>query len=552
MSKNLPVWSREIIDLYESHSHNQFILHGNVGDRFQLPGKELRLGGLTDFLEEVLLPGFDVIFSYDLGNGLRIEKGGALVSEWPFHKENPELPKTPRAAIETLTRYFRYLSNLTSMGRKSPQVGCYIRSVNLMTPALQGSFHHDISAMALLMKDWSTDDVFQRIPLFTCLIAENLSDLHSLLANNSRAARIKIPLPSEDELRHFFGMARARFPVALKTLADQQDSLVTSLAGSSLCAIENLLNINEHRKSELASEHLSELKREMVEQECGGLIEFIQSDRSLDQIHAQDALKNRLREDIRLWNSGDTRALPMGYLLCGPVGIGKTFLVECLAGEAGVPVVKIKNFRDKWIGSTEGNLETIFRLIQSLNRCFVFIDEADQSLGRRDAGNSDAGLSGRVYSMFAKEMSNPSNRGRVIWILASSRPDLIEVDLKRPGRVDVKIPIFPTASVEESFALIQSLCKRMEIEIGEPDFELLKSFWPTELTPGAAEVIATKAYRLVHTREMTPRDALHEILRDYQHPVAREIMNHQIRLAIEESTDIAFIPDFYRQPKEAE
>jgi hypothetical protein len=50
----------------------------------------------------------------------------------------------------------------------------------------------------------------------------------------------------------------------------------------------------------------------------------------------------------------------MGYLLCGPVGTGKTYMVECLAGDAGVPVVKLKNFRDKWIGSTEGNLEKIF------------------------------------------------------------------------------------------------------------------------------------------------------------------------------------------------
>lgn len=46
----------------------------------------------------------------------------------------------------------------------------------------------------------------------------------------------------------------------------------------------------------------------------------------------------------------------MGYLLCGPVGTGKTYAVECLAGEAGVPVVKISNFRDRWVGSTEGNL----------------------------------------------------------------------------------------------------------------------------------------------------------------------------------------------------
>ncbi len=47
-----------------------------------------------------------------------------------------------------------------------------------------------------------------------------------------------------------------------------------------------------------------------------------------------------------------------------------TYLVECLAGEAGVPVVKLKNFRDKWVGSTESNLERIFRLIAALAKRF--------------------------------------------------------------------------------------------------------------------------------------------------------------------------------------
>ena len=150
----------------------------------------------------------------------------------------------------------------------------------------------------------------------------------------------------------------------------------------------------------------------------------------------------------------------MGYLLCGPVGTGKTFLVECLAGEAGVPVVKLKNFRDRWVGSSEGNLEKIFRLIRALGRCMVFIDEADQTLGKRDSGANDSGLSGRIYSMIAQEMSDSGNRGRVLWLLASSRPDLIEVDLKRPGRIDVKVPLLPTSTPAESAQLIGMLAKR--------------------------------------------------------------------------------------------
>ena len=221
--------------------------------------------------------------------------------------------------------------------------------------------------------------------------------------------------------------------------------------------------------------------------------------------------------------------------------------MECLAGEAGIPVVKIKNFRDKWVGSTEGNLEKIFRLLHGLNRCYVFIDEADQALGRRDAGANDSGLSGRVYSMFAKEMSEPSNRGRIVWVLATSRPDLIEVDLKRPGRVDVKLPLFPTSTPEESFELLQALCQRRNFELKESDFTTNREQLPMLLTPGAAEALALRIYRETKTRGVTVAEALVSSLTDYHYPTPVEVLHFQIGLAVEESTDPAFVPLYFRK-----
>ena len=114
----------------------------------------------------------------------------------------------------------------------------------------------------------------------------------------------------------------------------------------------------------------SNWKKQLVENDCNGLIEFIESTRTLNDFQGQDKDKAWLRQEIKVWQASDIAAMPKGYLLCGPVGTGKTYMVECLAGEAGVPVVKLKNFRDKWVGSTEGNLERIFRLLQALGRCW--------------------------------------------------------------------------------------------------------------------------------------------------------------------------------------
>jgi len=208
--------------------------------------------------------------------------------------------------------------------------------------------------------------------------------------------------------------------------------------------------------------------------------------------------------------------------------------------------VKLKNFRDKWVGSTEGNLETIFRLLHALGRCIVFIDEADQALGRRQADTGDSGVGGRVYSMMAEEMSDTRNRGKIVWILASSRPDLIEVDLKRPGRVDVKIPLLPTQTPEDGFALLRALCKKRGMPLEKESFEKLKPMVPDLLTPGAAEALAVKAYRLTKTARISPIDALAACLKDYQPPVRPEVIDFQIDIALNEATDIAFVPERFR------
>lgn len=548
----LPTWAERLISLYQSHAASQFLLYGNINDRFLLDagGGRRTLGSLYEFLTRTIMPRFDVVLSYDLGNGIRVEKGGDIVTRWPAFKENPELPRAPRPATEWLTRFFRYSANLARLGQESYQIGFVMKAAHLVAPALPGALNYDLSALALLMRDWAADDQLVRHSIATFLVSDNLNDLHPLLVNHPRVASLEIPLPSTQELREALELFAVDHGGVLEAFAPDYESLAQQLTGSTLTSIENLLRMKSHGKETLHPRDVVAMRKELVEKDSAGLIEFIESKRTLDDFHAQPKLKQWLRQDIKLWQMGDLQALPMGYLLCGPVGTGKTYLVECLAGEAGVPVVKLKNFRDRWVGSTEGNLEKIFRLLNGLGRCFVFIDEADQALGRRDAGTSDSGLSGRIYGMFAAQMSNPANRGRIVWILASSRPDLIEIDLKRPGRVDVKIPIFPSTSAEEGFTLIRALAKRRGVELAETDLAAVESLIPRLLTPGAAEAIAVKVYRAVRSAGLSPLDALRDTLDGYQNPVPADVMEFQIALAAREASDGDFVPEEFRSLRE--
>ena len=540
---SMPSWAQRLITVYESNAASQFVLYGNTGDRFLLQtGDKPQLGSLMDFLLRVMLPRFDVVLSYDLGNGIRVEAGNDIFNQWPALKELPQLPRAPRQAVEALTIFFRYAANLTRLGRGRMHVGCVIRDASLMAPVAPGSVNYDLSALALLMRDWSTETLLANHSLATFLITENLNDLHPLLRTNSRSAQVKIPLPTAGDLEAAIKAMSPQFPLALSTYAGRIDQLSAQLSGASVSSIEQLLKTTEYDKSPLKDATISGLKKQLVERDCDGLIEFIESKKSLADLHGQEAVKKWLNEDFALWRKNDLQAMPMGYLLCGPVGTGKTYTAECLAGEAGVPVVKLKNFRDKWVGSSEGNLEKIFRLLHALGRCFVFIDEADQTLGRRDAQAGDGGVSGRIYSMMAEEMSDTRNRGKIVWVLASSRPDLIEVDLKRPGRIDVKIPLLPTATPAESLGLIIALCTRKGLDLSSLDVPSLHDLAPPLMTPGAAETLATKIYRVVRAQSLSPSDAVRQCLIGYRNPVPADTMEFQIRLAVREASDVAFLP----------
>lgn len=539
----LPAWAQDLVASYESGACNQFILFGNVNDRMLVEEEgQPRLGTLRDFLLRALLTPFDVVLSYDLGNGLRVEKGGELFAQWPQFKSLPDLPRQPRPAVELLTHYFRYVANLGRLGQAAPQVACILSAAELLAPHPQGSGGADTPMLALLLREWAADSLITGHAVVSLLLSENVNDLHPLVANNLHAAKIRIPLPDHDTIEKMLQVHRPAWPHPLASHDGQLPALARQLVGATLGAVEQMLKKLQYLREPLAAKRLLSLKKSMVEEEYGGLVSFLESSRTLNDIHGSETIKGWLRQDIALWRLNDLKAMPMGYLLCGPVGTGKTFFVDCLAGEAGVPVVKLKNFRDKWVGSTEGNLEKIFRLLHALGRCIVFIDEADQALGRRASSGGDSGVSGRVYSMLAEEMSDTDNRGKIIWILASSRPDLIEIDLKRPGRIDVKIPLFPTLNAAEGFRLIQALCRRLGMHIGDEALAELAPGIPEWLTPGAAEALAVKVYRLARTAGITELAALKSCLATYQVPVPRDVMAFQIDLAVREASDLDFVP----------
>lgn len=582
----MPAWAETMRRLFVSGAASQFLLHGNVLDLVPSAGTDgaPRFVPLWQFLEETLLAPFEVVVFYDRGKGLRVRKGSDLFQKWlkvfdsfqgtafadgtPRDERDPGaaleraqlLPREPRRALELVDRFLRaglHRTRPREEGGRAPdpvRVALVLDHAQFLVP--RGDALHLAGEPAehlIRVLDWSTDPAITASPVVTCLIAPNVNDLHRQVVENPFAAKLELKLPTEAEMAEYVALALAAIPGAPARCELPVPAMAPKLVGLSRANVRSLLLRTVGAGESLTAAELAKIKKELIEKECQGLLEFVESPYDLDRVAGHDAAKRWLREDARLLKAGATRALPMGYLITGRIGTGKTYLVECWAGELGVPMVEIKNFRDKWVGATEGNLETIFRVLKALGQVVVFVDEADQATGRREGGVGDSGLSGRIYSMLAQEMADTKNRGRIVWVFATSRPDLLEVDLKRQGRLDVHIPLFPPQDEAGRRELFAIMARKLKVPAGESDFPAAAA--EAEIGGNEMEALLVRAGRLHALAEAAgaprqPRpigEVIAEVFAGNRPSAYGERLELMDLLAVEECTDALFLPPRFRE-----
>ena len=257
-------------------------------------------------------------------------------------------------------------------------------------------------------------------------------------------------------------------------------------------------------------------------------------------------MRQRLIDDAALLAKGRLDATAMGYLICGPVGTGKTYLAECFAGSVGVPCVKLKNFRSKYVGETEGNLEQLLTVLRAMGPVVVVIDEADAALGSRESGG-DSGTSGRVFSMIASQMGDTRYRGKLIWMLLTSRPDFLPIDLKRQGRAEVHLPLFNPRDEAEVRFMFTVMGKKNKAEL---DAKLLPAGLAGRNLSGAdieSIVLIAKRIALLAGRETITGDDLTRAIDEFV-PSAQGLEKEKQELAaVLECTSRTFLPDDWRK-----
>jgi transitional endoplasmic reticulum ATPase len=232
---------------------------------------------------------------------------------------------------------------------------------------------------------------------------------------------------------------------------------------------------------------------------------------------------------------------PKGVLLFGPPGTGKTLLAKAVATESEANFISIKGpeLLSKWVGESEKGVRETFRRAKQVSPTIILFDELDAVAPTRGA-SSDSHVTERVVSQLLTELDGLEELKDVVVIGATNRPDMVDMALLRPGRLDrlVYIPPPNVSSRAQIFAIhlrgkpladdvdIEQLAKETDGYVGadieaicrEGAMLALRGFIRDDMTSeqvkeGAATIRISKAHLYAAINRVKPtasRDMLHQ------------------------------------------
>jgi AAA+ superfamily predicted ATPase len=557
LARWLPTWATQLADLYFSGTTSAFVLHGNTYDLFRIgEGDTVHYGVLSELLAEQLFGRWSLVLHYDLGRGLRALAGRdeqrlkemvALTNRRVG--DLSALPKDPAATFVLLDRFVRH--NLMANDEDRLSAALIVDQASFLFPAGEpGRLNVQASSQIVTVLNWAMSPHVKRLNTAFVLVDEKLADVSERLAGNPHVAAIEVPLPDEKERERFIRWSVGE--TALREVSDfSAGELAVLTAGIPLTDVNVLIQSARESGRRLDATVFRALKKRLIERQCRGMLEFIEPKWTLDTVVGHEAAKARLRQDAALLARGALDTLPMGYLLCGPVGTGKSFLAQCVSGEIGVPCVMLRNFRSKYVGETEGNLERVLSVLRSMGPVVVVVDEADAALGSRE-NEGDSGTSSRVFAMIATQMGDTRYRGRIIWMLLTARPDLLPIDLKRQGRAEVHIPLFYPTEEDEIRQMFVILAGKLGSRLAIEDIPPIPQ--RGHLSGADIEGMVGRAWResLLAGHDHVTREALALVVSQFipsTQGLEREL---QEIAAIIECTDRQFLPPALAQKVEAD
>jgi MoxR-like ATPase len=306
---------------------------------------------------------------------------------------------------------------------------------------LMKDLHRYLADAAIVRKCLDLAPAFghdRRVIVLSSVKVELPSELEPL------TARFTLDLPGPDELRSIVKrtvaeISRDRPVVNALTPADLE-RLIDRMRGFTAFETERAVSQAVLRDNTLDARDIDliiDIKKEMLRRD--GVLEYISPEENLAEVGGVKTLKAWLEKRKRAF-APEARQFgiesPRGILLLGVQGCGKTLVARAVAREWGLPLLKMEPGRlyDKYIGETEKNLDRALRMAEQMAPCVLMIDELEKGLSYNPGGDSDAGLSKRV---FGRLLSWLQDRKAPVFVVATSNDiEQLPPELTRKGRFD--------------------------------------------------------------------------------------------------------------------
>ncbi len=322
-----------------------------------------------------------------------------------------------------------------------------------------GGGRPDEKMVLVFLQKWAKEERFLDSDFMVCVLTENISTINDQYTRNPNTHEVSVPYPSEDDRLKYIHYFYQQNEGAEQYFEMSPEILAKNTAGLGIVHLQTIMAEATQNQLPFTNEELIQKKKEMIESEAGGLLEFVETKYGLKDVAGHAQAKKHLLDASRALKAGRPDVMPMGYLVSGPVGTGKTFMIQAFSSDVGIPMVVLKNFRGMYVGQSEGNLQKVLKILKAMSPVAVMIDEADAYLGNR-SNDGSSGVNSRIFSMLASFMSDTDNRGRIVWFLVTARPDLMPVDFKRQGRAEEHIGLFYPESLDEKKELLEVMLRK--------------------------------------------------------------------------------------------
>lgn len=407
-----------------------------------------------------------------------LSDAAAETADIPFTQYMNDAIGSPTLALELLRQFCLLSRSTNAQGEKllSEKLIIFIEAADMLLPegeirSLSLQDRHRIS----IVQDWISDSNFMNDNDTVIFITESASLVNSRIIRLPQVVTVEIPSPGMPERQHFISWFNNTPKLVEKPLNlwGTQAQLAMLTAGLSIQALRQLLLSARYSGDKLQPEDVIHKVSEFIQGQLGeDVVEFKKPAHSLKDIVGNQKLVDFLKTQLipRIASTGSDAIA--GMSVCGPIGSGKTFIFEGLAGELDIPVLVLKNIRSMWFGQTDVIFERLRRLLMALVKVLIFVDEADTQFGDvgRDAHSTERRLTGKIQAM----MSDPQLRGNITWLLMTARIYNLSPDLRREGRVgDMVVPVLDPSGEDREAFLRWTLAKVVGGSVSEEVVEQL-------------------------------------------------------------------------------